>query len=202
MWMRVSSTCLATTHHPLSLSLSPPWPVATSTSAIIFHCLFFHSYLYVRAYVCTYLHLFLHPTLPLPPLWPTENRLQYNAQSPDEAALVGAAKNFGYIFAVSTICSTVHVGTMLYSHSTLISLHAHTMHSYHTNHTNFTHPDPTPHTSPLPITYHTTHHSPRLTNHTPDPHPTPHPYPSLITPPITLHATPITPQTSLLTLHT
>ena len=26
--------------------------------------------------------------------------LQYNAQSPDEAALVAAAKNFGYVFKV------------------------------------------------------------------------------------------------------
>ena len=29
--------------------------------------------------------------------------LQYNAQSPDEAALVTAAKNFGYVFKVRTI---------------------------------------------------------------------------------------------------
>ena len=29
--------------------------------------------------------------------------LQYNAQSPDEAALVTAAKNFGYVFKVHTI---------------------------------------------------------------------------------------------------
>ena len=29
--------------------------------------------------------------------------LQYNAQSPDEAALVGAAKNFGFVFKVSNL---------------------------------------------------------------------------------------------------
>ena len=29
--------------------------------------------------------------------------LVYNAQSPDEAALVTAARNFGYVFTVSTI---------------------------------------------------------------------------------------------------
>ncbi len=28
--------------------------------------------------------------------------LQYNAQSPDEAALVAAAKNFGYVFKVQS----------------------------------------------------------------------------------------------------
>ena len=36
-------------------------------------------------------------------------RLEYNAQSPDEAALVSAAKNFGYVFkARSPFSITVH----------------------------------------------------------------------------------------------
>lgn len=29
--------------------------------------------------------------------------LEYNAQSPDEAALVSAARNFGYVFLVTTV---------------------------------------------------------------------------------------------------
>ena len=29
--------------------------------------------------------------------------LSYNAQSPDEAALVSAARNFGYVFRVSSV---------------------------------------------------------------------------------------------------
>ena len=33
--------------------------------------------------------------------------LQYNAQSPDEAALVAAAKNFGYVFKVRTDVSLI-----------------------------------------------------------------------------------------------
>ena len=33
-----------------------------------------------------------------------EGKLEYNAQSPDEAALVNAARNFGYVFKVCTRC--------------------------------------------------------------------------------------------------
>jgi len=32
-------------------------------------------------------------------------KLEYQAQSPDEAALVGAARNFGFVFKVSYVCS-------------------------------------------------------------------------------------------------
>ena len=35
--------------------------------------------------------------------------LQYNAQSPDEAALVTAAKNFGYVFKVRTITKFIRI---------------------------------------------------------------------------------------------
>ena len=115
MWMRVSAAALATTRHILlpqsgELNLSC-LPLASFISAFIL----------ASSSTCTHLHLclllhFAFPLLPLPltqlnslltPLWPTDNCLQYNAQSPDEAALVGAAKNFGYIFAVSHTCSAL-----------------------------------------------------------------------------------------------
>jgi len=35
-------------------------------------------------------------------------KLEYQAQSPDEAALVGAARNFGFVFKVSYVCSCRH----------------------------------------------------------------------------------------------
>ena len=103
MWMRVSSTPLPTTHHPFTLEV----PLYSSALSLLHLCLY---------PTLSLLSLFLAPipspsrTPPLillnpspPPLRPTEDRLLYNAQSPDEAALVGAAKNFGYIFAVSII---------------------------------------------------------------------------------------------------
>ena len=39
-----------------------------------------------------------------------DGNLVYNAQSPDEAALVSAARNFGYVFKTRTpFSATVHV---------------------------------------------------------------------------------------------
>ena len=45
----------------------------------------------------TYMHVLLFPT----------GSLTYNAQSPDEAALVAAAKNFGYVFKVCILVETL-----------------------------------------------------------------------------------------------
>ena len=41
--------------------------------------------------------------------------LEYNAQSPDEAALVSAARNFGYVFLVMVADMMSHVVSMLYT---------------------------------------------------------------------------------------
>lgn len=48
-------------------------------------------------------------------------KLVYNAQSPDEAALVSAARNFGFIFVVSdfhTVQLRVHVHIDMYIYNT------------------------------------------------------------------------------------
>ena len=50
------------------------------------------------------LHFYCHNVCPL-----TIGELQYNAQSPDEGALVGATKTFGYVFKVSTQSNPVAI---------------------------------------------------------------------------------------------
>ena len=54
----------------------------------------------VKYTTCTEMMIIFSCSLPLI-IFYSSGKLQYNAQSPDEAALVSAARNFGYAFNVS-----------------------------------------------------------------------------------------------------
>lgn len=57
----------------------------------------FHENLF---FICFYHFLYFSPTFSL------SDNLEYQAQSPDEAALVTAARNFGFTFVVKYLVST------------------------------------------------------------------------------------------------
>ena len=77
---------LSSSHCWVCVTLScPPW-------SLVWHYQYLYSVVHM---VCDTVPIHVHVHIIL-----FAGTLQYNAQSPDEAALVAAAKNFGYVFKV------------------------------------------------------------------------------------------------------